>query len=350
MTTGTLYTGTHTLTLADGISRYMGGGFGAFMHYGLITHQTDQNSVSPNEDPNQFNPLSLDTNQWVRVYRSAKMNYAMWVVRHCDGWCNWPSATNRAGPVSTVGHTLADSSWYAAHGNRDIVSEYVTNFRAAGILPCFYISPCDLFWEYNHPGFAQADYLAHIQTQLTELMAYRPAAFWWDGNNWGLTPGTRGFPVGFTPLSPSAAGSNWNHYPFASGADLKSFIHGLDPACVVVGDAHHNDMEDGDIVEWETPNLSTGVADPYGPYGASALSHIAGNTELSVPLAGGDWYWINGTAPGSAATVLASLATLKAGFASSGFKATMLLNCPPDNTGLVSSAFASVLATVGASL
>jgi len=39
-----------------------------------------------------FNPSALDCNQWVRVLKNAGITTAIFVAKHADGFCNWPSA------------------------------------------------------------------------------------------------------------------------------------------------------------------------------------------------------------------------------------------------------------------
>src|ERR1035437_8601537 len=140
--------------------------FGAFITYNMMTYTgntlADQD---PSVSPNTFNPTSLNTDQWAATYATAGIKYAHLVARHGQGFCLWPT--------STVSFNIAQSSWYAAHGNYDVVQGFVNSMRSHGIIPCLYLATTDLSFELywsTRGGFTQAMYLAHIKAQLTELL------------------------------------------------------------------------------------------------------------------------------------------------------------------------------------
>ena len=63
----------------------------AFIHYSLNTY-TDQEWGFGNQDPQPFNPSSLDCRQSARVCKQAGMKGNNFTAKHHCGLCMWPSA------------------------------------------------------------------------------------------------------------------------------------------------------------------------------------------------------------------------------------------------------------------
>ena len=62
----------------------------AFIHYGMNTY-TNSEWGHGNEDPKNFNPTNLDTDQWIRTLKETGFKRTIMVVKHHDGFVIYPS-------------------------------------------------------------------------------------------------------------------------------------------------------------------------------------------------------------------------------------------------------------------
>ena len=60
--------------------------FGMFVHFGLPTFQ-EADWTDPQLSPEVFNPVNLDTDQWVKVAKSAGARFICISVKHHAGFC-----------------------------------------------------------------------------------------------------------------------------------------------------------------------------------------------------------------------------------------------------------------------
>ena len=118
--------------------------FGMFIHFGLYSipgrgEWVQWEEQIPNEEyaklADQFNPTSSVT-AWVETAKAAGMKYIVLTARHHDGFCLFDDGTNEFTSVKSAAH-------------RDIVKEYVTAARKAGLGVGLYYSPLD--WRF--PGY-----------------------------------------------------------------------------------------------------------------------------------------------------------------------------------------------------
>jgi alpha-L-fucosidase len=121
-------------------------------------------------DPKVFNPTAFDPNQWVAAAKSAGANYLVFVAKHHDGFCLWPS--------EQTDYSVKSSPW--RDGKGDAVREVSNAVRKAGMKFGVYLSP----WDRHEPSYKESKkYDDHYVAQLIELASrYGPLEeFWLDG-------------------------------------------------------------------------------------------------------------------------------------------------------------------------
>jgi alpha-L-fucosidase len=142
---------------------------GVLIHFGPNTFM-NREWGDGTADPTTFNPTQLDANQWVRAAKSAGANYLVFVAKHHDGFCLWPSAQ--------TDYSVKASPW--RDGKGDVVREVVNATRKAGMKFGLYLSP----WDRHEPFYKDfTKYDDFYVSQLTELAThYGPLTeFWLDG-------------------------------------------------------------------------------------------------------------------------------------------------------------------------
>lgn len=102
---------------------------GMFVHFGLPTYQT-ADWTDPDLSPEVFNPIKLDTDQWVKAAQSAGMKFICVSVKHHSGFCMWDTKTTDYSVMSSPLH-------------RDILRELVNSVRKAGMQIMFHFSILD---------------------------------------------------------------------------------------------------------------------------------------------------------------------------------------------------------------
>lgn len=143
----------------------------AFVHFGVNTF-TDREWGDGTEDPNVFNPVNLDTDQWVSNLKDAGFKMIILTAKHHDGFCLWPTATTE--------HSVASSSW--RDGKGDVVGDLAKSCKKYGMKLGLYLSP----WDRNHPTYGSGDAYNEVYLQqLTELLTNygKVDEVWFDGAN-----------------------------------------------------------------------------------------------------------------------------------------------------------------------
>jgi alpha-L-fucosidase len=142
-----------------------------FLHFGMNTF-TDREWGEGTEDPRRFNPRELDAHQWAHTAREAGFRYLILTAKHHDGFCLWPSRYTE--------HSVKNSPWRGGKG--DVVRDLSTACREAGLKFGFYLSP----WDRHEPSYGDSPaYNQHFKSQLAELLTQygEVAEVWFDGAN-----------------------------------------------------------------------------------------------------------------------------------------------------------------------
>jgi len=81
-------------------------------------------------DPAKYNPTKLDADQWIEAAKAAGAKYAVFTATHFSGFMQWQSDLYPYG--------VKQAAWRGGRG--DVVGDFVTSCRKAGIKPGIYYS------------------------------------------------------------------------------------------------------------------------------------------------------------------------------------------------------------------
>lgn len=140
----------------------------SFIHYGMNTF-TGNEWGTGKENPAQFNPMVVDTDQWVRVLKESGSSGIIFTAKHHDGFCLFPSDYTE--------HDIANSPYQ--DGNGDICGQMAQSCKKYGMKLGFYLSP----WDMHEETYATDAYNDYFANQLTELCTRYGEifTFWFDG-------------------------------------------------------------------------------------------------------------------------------------------------------------------------
>jgi len=273
-----------------------------YVHLGLGTFDGTEYGDPSVDTPSLFNPTLLDANQWATAFADAGFRQVTLVVKHSTGFCLWPSAY--------TDYSVASSEWRGGQG--DVVRDFAEAMRAHGLRVGLHLSA----WDEHFPSSSPA-YEAYLHDQVTELLTqYGPI----DEIGW----------IGYqAPTS-------------IDGGALVQLAKALQP----------------EVLVWMGPELAAAGADLRYLGNQHAEATRVTSSIGDVPNGGPTNVWYPAQAPASDRgeswfwhpedEVISLDALQETYFRSVGMNATLLLNVPPNASGLIDTPDLELLAGFGA--
>jgi alpha-L-fucosidase len=118
-------------------------------------------------DPRLYNPVYLDTDQWLDTAKAMGAKYAVFTATHFNGFLQWQSDIYPYG--------LRQASWRSGRG--DVVADFVASCHRYGIRPALYLSCFRNAWwkvdqyrvNYGKGGEEQARFARTCEQMVEEL-------------------------------------------------------------------------------------------------------------------------------------------------------------------------------------
>ena len=297
--------------------------FYAFFHYGMNTY-TGREWGNGDEDRSIFAPTAApNPKQWLEVTKAAGMRGGIAVVKHHDGFCLWPTATTE--------HNVTNSgNDYGRETN--IPRDFAAAAQELGLKYGFYISP----WDRNSALYGTDRYVKEVfLRQCAELAEYGTDQFemWFDGANggngyYGGQGGTRSI----------------DRATYYDVPNLRDTIHRVCPDCVmwgVGGEARWIGNEAGwaGQTNWSTENRDY-APERNGMYGTEdGWFWLPGESDAKATNRG--WFWHDGESP------LTPERLFQMYLETIGRNATLILNIPPNQAGVLPQASVEALTGMG---
>jgi alpha-L-fucosidase len=142
---------------------------GAIIHFGPNTFM-DREWGDGTADPKVFNPTQFDPDQWMKALQAAGIRYVIFVAKHHDGFCLWPTAQ--------TDYSVKSSPF--ENGKGDVVGKVEQAARKYGMKFGVYLSP----WDRHEPRYSNsAEYDKYYTAELDELAQHygQLQEFWLDG-------------------------------------------------------------------------------------------------------------------------------------------------------------------------
>ena len=284
--------------------------FYAFFHYGMNTF-TGLEWGFGNEAESKYAPLAKpNPEQWVTSVKAAGMRGGIAVVKHHDGFCLWPTATTT--------HSIANAG--NDNGKKaNIPQLFAEASKKHNMKYGFYISP----WDRNSAHYGKDTYVTEVfLKQCEELAEYGSDQFemWFDGARGG-----DGYYGG------EGGNRNIDAEIYYDIPNLRARVHRIAPNCImwgVGGEARWIGNESGYAGEgnWAmTDYMSETVVREEGDI--TGWFWNPGESDAKATSHG--WFWHNGESIKSAERLFQMyLETV-------GRNATLILNIPPDQYGVI---------------
>ena len=152
---------------------------GMFVHFAPNTWQgVEQDNLST--PLSAINPTLLNTDQWASTAVDLGAKYIVFVAKHSGGFCMWQTETTR--------YSIGNTPWRGGHG--DVLADVSASCRKFGLKLGVYVSPRDATFGAEVGGLCktpaqQRIYNAVYRRQLAEVLSrYGPMVeIWFDGSN-----------------------------------------------------------------------------------------------------------------------------------------------------------------------
>lgn len=274
---------------------------GAIIHFGPNTF-LNQEWGDGSADPTVFNPATVDPEQWMQAAKSAGIKYVVFVAKHHDGFCLWPTEKTQ--------YSIKSSPWKRGQG--DLVRDVAAAARKYGLRFGVYLSP----WDRHEPTYKDsAAYDNYYLAQLNELVTRygELVEFWLDG------AGSAGHVYDFDRYVDNLRVYQPNALVFADAALLK------------YGDIRWVGNEEGSASEenWNVLDLRGYLR--YRP------------AEADTPLRKNHWFWH----PNDEQSLKSVSELLDTYHQTVGRGAQLMIGLTPDNRGLLPDADVSRLKEFG---
>ncbi|KAM3399053.1 alpha-L-fucosidase 1 isoform X1 [Capsicum galapagoense] len=290
-----------------------------FLHFGMNTF-TGKEWGKGDVDPLIFNPTLLNATQWVTVAKDFGFKRVLLTAKHHDGFCLWPS--------KYTDYSVKSSSWRNGYG--DVVGELADAARKSGLELGLYLSPWD---RHEHCYGETLEYNEYYMGQMTELLTSNH----FRSPRCQKTLLSRYGEVTYVFLDGAKGeGEKDMEYFFD---DWFSLIHQLQPGASIFSDA-------GPDTRWVGNENGVAGATCWSLFNGSAVT-IGGDNDR-IYTSEGDafgqdwmpavcdvsirtgWFWHESEKPKSAMTLLDLY------YKSVGRNCPLLLNVPPNSSGLIS--------------
>ncbi len=156
-----------------GLNTFANAEWGPYDEYGIglytIKDKTSKYYV-------EFDPVSLDTEQWVEAFVASGTSGIIFTAKHHDGFCLWDTETTDF----SVAHTEWGKKRKAEGKPVDIVGMLAEACAKHGVPLGIYVSPWDMHQE---AGYGKTSYLPYYYQQVEELTTRYGELFcvWFDG-------------------------------------------------------------------------------------------------------------------------------------------------------------------------
>lgn len=303
----------------------------AFVHFGLNTFY-NQEWGQGTEDPRRFNPTLLNTDQWAKEISEAGFKMLIMTCKHHDGFCMWPS--------KYTNHTVASSPWLQGRG--DLVKEVSESCKKYKLKFGIYLSP----WDRHEPSYGNsAEYNKYFLNQLTELLTNYGTIdeVWFDG---ACGEGTNGkkqvydwesYYLLIRKLQPNAVIAvmgpdvRWVGTESGYGRETEWSVvpYQLSNQDKIADDSQQTALKEGFEPPGDMENQDLGSRQKI----REAKNLIWYPSEVDVSIRPG-WFWHES----ENGRVKTPEKLLDIYFSSVGRNSLLLLNIPPDSTGLINEA------------